>query len=61
MPFLTLKFFVAVLPLLVLGYIFGTFVSAAIQGMHVNLVFVALNAFGIAFALWDFESRCRGR
>ncbi len=59
MPFLTRKFFFAVLPMLVLGYIFGTFVTAAIQGFDVNPMFVVLNIFGIAFAIWDFESRYR--
>ncbi len=59
MPFLTRKFFFAVLPMLVLGYIFGSFVSAVLQGFDVNPMFVALNVFGIAFAIWDFESRYR--
>jgi hypothetical protein len=54
-PFLTFKFFFAVLPLVILGYIFGTLVIAAMQGWHVSPLVILLNGAGILVAIWDLK------
>ena len=51
MHFLNFKFFFAVLPLLVLGYIFGFLVIAFLNGWHVNPFVLLLNGVGIQFAI----------
>jgi hypothetical protein len=57
MPFLTFKFFFAVLPLLILGYILGTLLIAAYQGWSVNPVYMVLNALGILIGIWNFREK----
>ena len=57
MPFLTFKFFFAVLPLLILGYIFGTLLTASFEGWAVNPFFVALNALGILIGIWNVREK----
>lgn len=57
MPFLTFKFFFAVLPLLILGYILGTLLIAAYQGWAVNPLIVALDALGILIGIVNFREK----
>ena len=57
MPFLTFKFFFAVLPLLILGYILGTLLIATFQGWHVNPFILVLNAVGILIGIWNFREK----
>ena len=45
------RFALAVLPLIILGYIFGTLVSASLNGWNVNPLLILLNAAGILIAL----------
>ena len=57
MPILTFKFFFAVLPLIILGHIFGFLVTAFLYGWDVNPLVLALNGVGIQFAIWECQSR----
>jgi hypothetical protein len=56
-PFLTFKFFFAVLPLLILGYILGTLAVAYLQGWQINPLYVALDAAGILIGIWNFKEK----
>lgn len=57
MPFLTFKFFFAVLPLLILGYILGTLLIAFFEGWHVNPLYLALDGVGIIIALMNVREK----
>jgi hypothetical protein len=57
MPFLTFRFFFAILPLLILGYIFGTLIIANLQGWPVNPFVIGLNALGIVVGIAEFRDR----
>lgn len=57
MPFLTFRFFFAILPLLILGYIFGTFVIARLQGWSVDPYVIGLNALGIVIGIAHFKEK----
>lgn len=51
-PVMTLsKFFGAVLPLLILGYIFGLLIAAAFHGWQINPFIVLLDGVGLFIAL----------
>lgn len=54
---LTLKSLGTLLPLLILGYIFGTLLMAAVHGWHVNPLVVLLNGVGILMAIWECKER----
>jgi hypothetical protein len=56
-PLLTFKFFFAVLPLLILGYILGTLLIATWQGWQVNPLILVLNAAGILIGIWNFREK----
>lgn len=45
------KFALAVLPLIILGYIFGTLIEASLNGWDVHPLIVVLNGGGIFLAL----------
>lgn len=45
------RFALAVLPLIVLGYIFGTLIAASLNGWSVHPLLVVLNGVGIILAL----------
>jgi hypothetical protein len=55
LPFLSIRFVVALLPLAILGYMLGWMVSAAAAGWAINPFLVALDGIGILLALW----RCK--
>lgn len=57
MPFLTFKFFFAILPLLILGYILGTLLIASFEGWGVNPMIIALNALGILIGIVNFREK----
>jgi len=50
-PFYLSRFALAVLPLLILGYIFGTLIAASLNGWNVHPLLVVLNGAGIVLAL----------
>ena len=50
-PFDLSRFALAVLPLIILGYIFGTLISASLNGWNVHPLLVVLNGAGILLAL----------
>lgn len=52
MPFLNPKFAVALLPLVLLGYILGWMISAVSAGWEINPVLIMLDGAGILLALW---------
>jgi len=54
---LTSKFLVAVLPLLILGYIFGLFVAAALHGWDINPLLILLNGAGLFLAYRECAER----
>jgi hypothetical protein len=54
---LTSKFFGAVLPLLILGYIFGLFVAAALHGWEINPLVILLNGTGLFLAYLECARR----
>ncbi len=54
---LTSKFFGAVLPLLILGYIFGLFVAAALHGWEINPLLILLNGVGLFLAYLECARR----
>lgn len=51
LPFPLSKFAVTVLPLIVLGYIFGMLIAAALNGWAINPLLVLLNGAGILLAI----------
>jgi hypothetical protein len=59
--FLTIKFFFAILPLVVLGHIFGLLLTAFLSGWHVNPLVLLLNGVGIQFAIWECQARLTKR
>jgi hypothetical protein len=56
---LSLKFFGAVLPLLILGYILGTLLAAAIHGWHISMSILLLNVLGTLLALQNYGATLR--
>jgi hypothetical protein len=54
---LTSKFLGAVLPLLILGYIFGLFVAAALHGWDINPLIILLNGVGLLLAYLECAAR----
>jgi hypothetical protein len=54
---LSFKFFGAILPLVILGHIFGLLVAAAFYGWHINPLIILLNGVGILIALWECKLR----
>lgn len=59
MPLLTTKFFLAVLPMIALGYILGAFIGGASLGWHVHPGVVLLIAYGIVMAIENFRAKYR--
>lgn len=57
MSLMTTKFLLAVLPLLVLGYTFGTLAIAAFEGWQVHPILIVLNTLGIVVAIDEFQHR----
>jgi hypothetical protein len=55
LPFLSIKFVTALLPLVPLGYMLGWMVSAVSAGCNINPVLIVLDCIGILLALW----RCK--
>ena len=55
LPFMSLKFVTALLPLILLGYMLGWMVSAVSAGWTINPVLIMLDCVGILLALW----RCK--
>lgn len=55
LPFLSTKFIIALLPLVLLGYILGWMVSAISAGWSVHPGLFMLDCIGILLALW----RCK--
>jgi hypothetical protein len=51
LPFLSLKFVTALLPLILLGYMLGWMVSAVSAGWSINPVLIMLDCIGILLAL----------
>lgn len=54
-PFLSTKFVMALLPLVLLGYMLGWMVSAVSSGWSINPLLIGLDCVGILLALW----RCK--
>ena len=55
LPFLSLKFVTALLPLILLGYMLGWMMSAVSAGWTINPLLIMLDCIGILLALW----RCK--
>ena len=55
LPFLSIKFITALLPLVLLGYMLGWMASAVSAGCNINPLLFVLDCVGILLALW----RCK--
>lgn len=51
LPFLSIKFVTALLPLVLLGYMLGWMVSAVSAGWNINPLLIVLDCIGILLAL----------